>query len=247
MPTPIPDAEGDEAEFGAEYYETIQSHFLEKRGSPLFISPKEWAIIRRWEELGIPTEVVCAGVDEVFSRPKAYDAPRKLGYCRQTVEARFRRYCEARLGVVATGSEQAEQAGDSERGSQTREPQTAPAYLASLAERLETIAEFHRSGHPEFARALIDGAAAVATMGRAVAERGDDVETELKRLESELVGAAEAVFSEESPALLAQAEQALAAYRGRMPDDVHHAAVQSGYRRRLRRLAGIPTLSLFDR
>ena len=231
-PSPSPDEAVE-----TDYYGTIETHFIERRGSPLFISPKEWALIRRWEELGIPSEVVCAALDEVFSRPKAYDAPRKLGYCRQTVEARFRRYCEAQLGSSETGPSD----------EPTPEESTPVRFLESLQAELVNLAAAYRAEQPAFAQALDDGVRELAEIVAALSTRGDDVEPRLKLLENRLLSKAELVFPADLEALREDSEKALGSYRSRMPADVYDAAVQSGYRRRLRRLAGLPTLSLFDR
>ena len=80
------------------YYGSVEDYFVERRGSPLFITPAEWFLIFRWEEQGIPLPVVKEGIDRVFERPKTRAKPRKLGYCRQTVEATFRRFREVSLG-----------------------------------------------------------------------------------------------------------------------------------------------------
>jgi hypothetical protein len=42
-------------------------------------------------------------------------------------------------------------------------------------------------------------------------------------------------------------ESSLESYRERMPEKIYRAALESGYRRRLRRKLGLPTLSLYSR
>ena len=74
------------------YYGEIETYFVERRGAPLFITPAEWGLVAKWEEQGIPVHVVQEGIDRVFERPQAVSKSRKLGYCRQTVEAAFRRF-----------------------------------------------------------------------------------------------------------------------------------------------------------
>ena len=85
------------------YYGLVEDYFVARRGSPLFITPAEWFLIFRWEEQGIPLLVVKEGIDRVFERPKTRTKQRKLGYCRQTVEAGFRRFREVSLGASERG------------------------------------------------------------------------------------------------------------------------------------------------
>ena len=60
------------------YYEEVESYFVAQRGSPLFITPSEWDLVWRWEQLGIPLAVVKEGIDRVFERPKTLLKPRRL-------------------------------------------------------------------------------------------------------------------------------------------------------------------------
>ena len=57
------------------YYGAIESHFVERRGGPLFITPAEWALIQRWEQDEVPLDVVRAGIDQVFDRPRTARRP----------------------------------------------------------------------------------------------------------------------------------------------------------------------------
>ena len=108
------------------YYQEVERYFVARRGSPLFISPSEWDLVWRWEQLGIPLSVVKEGIDRVFERPKTSVKPRRLSYCRQTVEAAFRKFREASLGSVARMAEPDESG--------------AAARLAEISSRLREVA-----------------------------------------------------------------------------------------------------------
>lgn len=202
------------------YYGEVEAYFVERRGSPLFITPAEWHLVSKWERAGIPLHVVKEGIDRVFDRPQAAVKPRKLGYCRQTVEAAFRRFREVSLGGGG-GLDPEEDQFDATR------------HLARLAAELETSA-------PELA-----GRVAVL---RDAGDDLVATEDALTAIDAELVDNAETRLDDAArEALVAEAQASLASYQDRMPDDVYQSAFKSAYRRRLRETLGLPRLSLYDR
>lgn len=224
------------------YYAEIESYFVERRGSPLFISPGEWYLVSRWEELGIPLTVVKEGIDRVFERPKSRTKARKLGYCRQTVESAFRRFREARLGLRRHAS-CSEQAVSDDVSSQLNE----------MRERLRTAEVRCRLASARFAcvldevsrllEAVIDDTRAAPS-----ADRLSGLEDVLTQADRRLLEEAESVVEEPIRAeLRKQAASSLSSYRERMPEKVYRSALESAYRRRLRQKLELPTLSLYAR
>jgi BirA family biotin operon repressor/biotin-[acetyl-CoA-carboxylase] ligase len=210
------------------YYQEVESHFVARRGSPLFISPSEWDLVWRWEQLGIPLEVVKEGIDRVFERPRTALKPRRLSYCRQTVEAAFRRFREAGLG----GRGKAAEEGDS----------GAAARIEEIAARLAELGPERAGLSPLGERT----AAALRSLAARADETPDAIERELGALDGTLLAEAEKVLDEaERSELRRGAESSLESYRERMPEKVYHAALESAYRRRIRRKLGLPTLSLY--
>ncbi|HJS73219.1 MAG TPA: hypothetical protein VJ921_02950, partial [Vicinamibacteria bacterium] len=213
------------------YYQEVESHFVARRGSPLFITPSEWDLVWRWEQLGIPLSVVKEGIDRVFDRPKTGLKPRRLSYCRQTVEAAFRRFREAGLGGRGRMAEAAD---------------------TGAASRLEEIAS-HLAGLGTGRAGLSPLCESAAAAIRSLAARADEapdapdaLERELGALDGTLVAGAETTLDDaERFELRREAESSLESYRERMPDKVYRAAVESAYRRRIRRKLGLPTLSLY--
>jgi hypothetical protein len=202
------------------YFGDVEAHFIERRGSPLFITPAEWFLVSKWEEQGIPLAVVKEGIDRVFERPRAAAKPRKLGYCRQTVEAAFRRYREVTLGAR-------------EHRGPVEDRLDAASHLSRLAAQLGAVA-------PELA-------ARVEELGDS-GETLDHIEDALAAIEGELVNNAEdALDDSDRAALLSDAGASLASYQDRMPEKVYQSALRSAYRRRLRDKAKLPRLSLYDR
>ena len=225
---------GGERALDEGYYEEVESYFVAQRGSPLFITPSEWDLVWRWEQLGIPLAVVKEGIDRVFERPKTALKPRRLGYCRQTVEAAFRRFRESSLGGGPGGT--------------AREDSGAEAHLTEVSSRLRDLAAVWSEKERELALFLERTSDAVRSLSARAEEAPSEVERELTALDGKLVVESEAVLGDAvREELRREVESSLESYRERMPEKIYRAALESGYRRRLRRKLGLPTLSLYSR
>jgi BirA family biotin operon repressor/biotin-[acetyl-CoA-carboxylase] ligase len=221
------DAEGS-------YYQEVESYFVARRGSPLFITPDEWDLVFRWEQMSVPLAVVKEGIDRVFERPKTVLKPRRIGYCRQTVEAAFRRFRESSLGGRAGGT--------------APEDSGAEAHLLEISSRLRELAAAWSEKERELALFLERASDAVRFLSERAEETPAEVERELQDLDRKLVVESEAVVGDAArDELRREAESSLESYRERMPEKIYRAALESGYRRRLRRKLGLPTLSLYSR
>jgi hypothetical protein len=75
------------------YYRAVEDHFARLRGTVFVISPKDFALLRRWWREGIPLAAVLAGVAEVFERRREanVDPVSSLAYCRHAVARHARR------------------------------------------------------------------------------------------------------------------------------------------------------------
>lgn len=86
----------------AEYFRVIEEYFLQKRGNPVLLSPKEWSLIRQWYEASIPQEVVLRAIDRAFEKGK--DGEEKevttLTYCKQRVKGEYKRHLKSQEGKV---------------------------------------------------------------------------------------------------------------------------------------------------
>lgn len=221
----------DEPEAG--YYQEVERYFVARRGSPLFITPAEWDLVWRWEQLGIPIEVVKEGIDRVFERPKTLLKPRRLGYCRQTVEAGFRRFRESSLG--GRGSSGSDEASGT------------AARLKEVAWQIRDLANGAPLTERGFKGTLERASDAIRWLAERAEGEPDEVERELAAIDGLLVVESEAVLEEGArEELKREAEASLESYRERMPEKVYRAALESAYRRRLRRRLGLPTLSLYS-
>jgi hypothetical protein len=71
----------------------------------LVLSPKEWMLVQRWREKGIPLAVVLRGINVAFDRFEASgprpDRLNTLSYCAQHVEATWEEHRQAHAGSSA--------------------------------------------------------------------------------------------------------------------------------------------------
>src|SRR5512146_17946 len=84
-----------------EYFSSIEAEFIRRRGTPFLLSPKDYALARRWHALGIPAGDVCAGIAEAFDRREERGAAGRvnsLAYCEGAVLEAWERRASARVG-----------------------------------------------------------------------------------------------------------------------------------------------------
>lgn len=105
-----------------EYFLEIEAHFAARRGTPFILSAKDWALMRKWAEDGIPLPVVIEAIDSVFEKNETSGRRKvisSLSYCRHAVKELW----DARRDLYVGGSDVP--------------PEVAPeARLTELAERL---------------------------------------------------------------------------------------------------------------
>lgn len=83
-----------------EYFRMIEDYFVQKRGNPMLLSPKEWGLIREWQEGGIPAEVVLRAIDRGFEKKKeAFESPVTLTYFRRIVKSEYKRFLKSQEGL----------------------------------------------------------------------------------------------------------------------------------------------------
>jgi hypothetical protein len=208
----------------AAYYQTIEEHFVSRRGDPLLLSNADWLLIRRWRKEEIPLRIVLRGITDALDG-HAHSLGRRrpvgsLAYCANEVEAARDRWRHA----VDAGREPGQDVGEA---------------LDRLVAALQG------------ARGLGPAARAVAAaIERAV--RGafpttlSEAEPRLATAEAELVAAIE---KDDGPAIAAEVEKEvealLAPYRGRMPERVLGQLRADSKSRRVLERHALPRLSLF--
>lgn len=223
--TDVPDPPADlEGRSDQEYFQAIEATFLRLRGSPLLLSPKDWRTAQEWHRQGIPLDVVERALEEVFDRRRERGNDRKISslrYCAPVVEAAWK------------GIRELTAPGDRVEGEEAAAPLEVAPRLAALAAALP---------------ADLPGRERAVERIRALAAEDDPrrVEEGLGAVEAEVL---EVLLGELTPedraAVEAEVEASLGPLADRMTREAAEGARERLLRRKVRRRAGLPTLSLF--
>src|ERR1700674_3345737 len=106
------------------YYLEIEGHFAARRGTPFILSSKDWTLMKKWHDDGVPLPVVIEAIDSVFEKNETSGRRKvisSLAYCRHAVKELW----DERRTLYVGGSEQTPESGPA-------------AVLEELAKRLET-------------------------------------------------------------------------------------------------------------
>ena len=201
------------------YFRAIEEVFIRLRGAPLLLSPTDWQIARDWHRAGIPLDLVCATLEEIF-RQRAEAGKRRsvrsLKYCRSAVEQAWTRQQE--LGAPAARSELVEL--------------DVGARLLSLAAALPGSLP----GQAQLRRRIGELKGGV-----------EEVEHQLSLLDRQVMGALRSgITPEVSAEIERDVEEALARLETRLPADERPAVRDRLFDQAVRRRAGLPVLSLFS-
>jgi hypothetical protein len=72
-----------------DYFLEIESHFSSRRGTPFILNAKDWALMKKWFDDGIPLSVVIEAIDSVFEKNESSGRRKvisSLSYCRHAVK-----------------------------------------------------------------------------------------------------------------------------------------------------------------
>lgn len=105
------------------YFLDIEAHFSARRSTPFILSAKDWALMKKWRDEGVPLPIVIEAIDTVFEKNETSGRRKvisSLSYCRHAVKELW----NERKALFAGGEEAA--------------PERSPeAVLDALAQRLE--------------------------------------------------------------------------------------------------------------
>ena len=132
-----------------EYFQLIEDYFVQKRGNPMLLSPKEWALIREWHDAGIPGEVVLRAIDRGFaSKKEEFESPVSLKYFNRIVKSEYKRYLKSQEGLTNETKDAALDSANIEqflerlvKGLQESSEQAAIAGNRAMAELLQGCRE----------------------------------------------------------------------------------------------------------
>ncbi len=105
-----------------EYFRMIEEHFLQKRGNPMLLNPKEWSLIHEWYDQSIPEQVILRAIDRAFEKKLEDRLPLSLRYAGRLVKSEHKKYVKSLEGKEQTKEPEARNVGE---------------YLERLAENLE--------------------------------------------------------------------------------------------------------------
>jgi hypothetical protein len=84
----------------ADYFTEIEAHFARRRGTPFIVNPKDWALMKKWQEDGIPLPVVLEALDSVFDKQEAKGRKvNSLAYCKHAVKEMWDERRELAIGA----------------------------------------------------------------------------------------------------------------------------------------------------
>ena len=207
------------------YFTEIEAEFIRRRGTPFLLSPKDYALARRWFALGIPAADVCVGIGDAFegrAERGASGRVNSLGYCEGAVLDAWERRASARVGRPAEAA-----AGEIATG------------LGALRETLGGVdARF-----AEPAGAAQTALARLAASGKPPAE----IERSLARIDKKLLREVEEILSaEERERIQAEVDRRLGGDAADMDERALRRTRDVLARHRLRALFRLPRLSLLS-
>jgi len=210
------------------FYEAAEAAFIRRRGTPFLLSPTDFALLKQWRALGVPLEVVEAGIDEAFTRREARSAVGRvnsLSYCRDAVLEAWERHAETSRG----------------RGSRAGPP---PVDSGPALEALSVQLEEARRARPDLAAPLASALLSLARLSRS-GKPAEQIEASLARLDRRLARELYAALSEsERGELDRQVEGLLAGAGDRMDAAAAEKTRRALSRRGVRERLSLPRLSL---
>lgn len=217
-----------ETEADREYFAAGEAAFIQRRGTPFLLSPKDFALLKEWRALGVPIEAVERGIEDAFARREERGAVGRINsltYCRDAVLAAWERRAEASVGL-GTGRVEAEP--------------DAAAGLENLIERLGEVSR-RRSD----LAAPFDSALRSIVRLRESERSAERIEASLVRLDKRLAGALyEALQEAERGRLDADVEALLTRAGVRLDDSAAEKTARALRRRVLRERLDLPRLTL---
>ena len=215
-----------------DYFRAVERTFLDLRGGDLVLSPADWDLVSRWEESGIPLEVVLSGIRAAFSGMIRVSPRMPLRECARAVEAAF----DAKRVRQAGATTPSEPAPEAETG------------LERLAGRLGSWSPAGALlANPETAGDLVaaarDAAMRIERLGKsadASASAGETVQV----IENDLVNRLQAALPDAArEEIETEVRNKLAPYRTRMPESTWRRTFDQAVRRRVGEFFGLGPLS----
>ncbi len=198
------------------YFQEIEAHFAFRRGTPFILSAKDWALMKKWREDGVPLPVVIEAIDTVFERNEASGRKKvisSLSYCRHAIKELW----DERRNLYVGAGDMTPEAG----------PEVLLDALALRLEASEVAAPF-----------------AVRIRALASEKSVPKIEERLIDIERELIDAFIAAAPSEIEAIRAEIATALGD-TSKLDDKTRARTEEANLRRLVREKFGLPRLTLF--
>ena len=130
------------------YFLDIEAHFAVRRNTPFILSAKDWALMKKWRDDGVPLPVVIEAIDTVFEKNEASGRRKvisSLSYCRHAVKELW----DERKNLFVGGGEQTPESSPAEMLEALA--QQVPAEFADRVRALATLKSV-----PKIEEALIE-------------------------------------------------------------------------------------------
>ncbi|MGE5277793.1 MAG: hypothetical protein ACM3SU_12415 [Acidobacteriota bacterium] len=216
-----------ETEADRAYYAAGEAAFIRRRGTPFLLSPRDFALLKQWRELGVPIEAVEQGIDDAFSRREERGSTGRvnsLAYCRDAVLSAWERRAETSVG----------------RGQGREAPPDVEGGLRRLQEGLTSLS----ARRPDLVEAVQSARRSLDRLARGSRAPGE-VEESLARLDRKLASSLyEALPEEERRRIDDEIARQLNALRDRMDEETARRTGRALARRLLREHLDLPRLSL---
>lgn len=215
-----------------DFFRAVERTFLGLRGSGLVLSPADWDLVRRWEERGIPLEVVLSGIRTTFSGKVRVSSRMPLGECARAVEAAFDARRVRQAGAAAPRHAAPESGTDRER---------LVGHLRHWSPDRTRLAT------PELADDLVaaarDAAARIERLGNSADASASAGET-VRVIENDLVIRLQAALPDAArEEIETEVRSRLAPYRTRMPEATWRRTFDQSVRRRVGEFFGLGPLT----
>jgi hypothetical protein len=228
-----------------DYFEQVESCFSRLRGTPLLLSPKDWALVASWREAGIPLRLVLEALESVFvARRRSADEGTTrpvlaLSYCRHAVQEAFDAWREAQLGAPSVETPATGEGSESGK-------QEAASCLQAWIEGLQ-----HAGRKAELPSLPLEEAAEHLRSLAALLEAPDhpslaQVEDRLEEIEDRLLDRLlQALPPEAMQEIEDSVRQDLQALQPRLTQRAYESTFQVHLRGRLRERHHLPRLTLY--
>ena len=224
-----------------EYFRVIEDHFLQKRGNPMLLSPKEWVLIREWYEASIPAEIVIRGIDRAFEKKKDPDNEiTSLVYCKRIVKSEYKRHLKSMEGADISPVSTEPPPADIEQFLEKLAIGLVGSETKAAAEGNDGLAAMLKLRENELRNQILDPFRANPAMDRQrVEERLTGIEKNMEQLLLQMVPATDLNrYKEDSM-------RELKAFEEKLEFGVYQEMLRRSLIKTIRKQYNIPRLSLF--